>query len=495
MSEMSIPFALDPHGREVPIKEAIRFKTNYYTCPECEKFVDPRKGEKRQYFAHKQGELEEVECELSSDQDVERMVDELRTSDVEQEESQNLIRTYVGEEPGGSHRLFGVIPSIDWDQLPPGTDVDELIEQCDILSTEGIKHPPTSRSFHPSEPEVIFELDPQADRYQLSLSGPGLVSNLDGEWTTGLLQDGDLFVGDQTRARRFTSNRQVKNGEWVYIVTDSKPPDHNQAVSVHSLGEWTLLAFPARPETENLLEDYGTGLRADNYGFESDVLLPAEAHPTADKPIIATPETTVLIAVTPAEELDPVFEIVSIPKRESDTVELDQTGPGNTRFYKTTVPQQGSKRISVHQRNSSRHRLIHLHADDQDTETIPDQLVYAEIGLVYSGDETETMVSPIGEQASLTIESDVSPVSLPSAVDYIGPAGLEVEVTAYFPESHSDAPFIRRSPESLESVLPNVGHWVQQGCTEAEFAFDGMGSVALQFSQNMESATAGGEQQ
>jgi hypothetical protein len=136
-----------------------------------------------------------------------------------------------------------------------------------------------------------------------------------------------------------------------------------------------------------------------------------------------------------------------------------------------------------------------LHADDQDTETIPDQLVDAEIGLLYSDDETETMVSPIGEQASLTIESDVSPVSLPSAVDYIGPAGLEVEVTAYFPESHSDAPFIRRSPESLESVLPNVGHWVQQGCTEAEFAFDGMGSVALQFSQNMESATAGGEQQ
>jgi hypothetical protein len=254
------------------------------------------------------------------------------------------------------------------------------------------------------------------------------------------------------------------------------------------------LAFPARPETENLLEDYGTGLRADDYGFEADVLLPADAHPTADKPIIASPRATVLIAVTPAEELDPVFEIVSIPKREGDTVELDQTGPGNTRFYKTTVPQQGSKRISVHQRNSSRHRLIHLHADDQDTESIPDQLVDAEIGLLYSDGETETIVSPIGDQNCLKIESEVSPVSLPSAIEYHGPAGLEVEVTAYFPDSHSEAPFIRRSPGSLESVLPNVGHWVTQGCKEAEFTFDGLGSVALQFTQNMESATGGGDQ-
>lgn len=491
---MSIPFALDPHGREVPIKEAIRFKTNYYTCPECEKIVNPRKGEQRQYFAHKQGELDEVECELSSDQDVERMVDDLRTSDVEQEESQNLIRTYIGEQPGGSHRLFGVIPAIDRDQLTPGTDVDALIEQCEITSTDGINHPPTPRSFHPSEPEVIFELDPQANQYKLSFSGPSSVSNLNGEWTTDILQDGDLFVGDQTRARRFTSNRQVKNGEWVYIVTDSDPPAADDSVSVHSLGEWTLLAFPARPETENLLEDYGTGLRADEYGFEADVLLPAEAHPTADKPIIASPGTTVLIAVTPAEELDPVFEIVSIPKREGDTVELDQTGPGNTRFYKTSVPRQGSKRISVHQRNSSRHRLIHLHAADKGTETVPDQLEDADIGLRYSDGETETIVSPIGERNTLAIESEVSPVSLPSAVEYIGPTGLEVEVTAYFPESHSEAPFIRRSPGSLESILPNVGHWVTQGCKEAEFAFDGIGSVALQFIENMESATVGGEQ-
>lgn len=493
MSEVSIPFALGPHGSEVPIEEAIRFKTDYYKCPECQKFVNPRKGEKRQYYAHGQGELNEVECELSSDQDVERMVDGLRTSDVEQEESQNLIRTYIGEEPGGRHRLFGVIPSMERNHFSPGVEIEGTINQCNVTNTTGIKYPPTSRSFHPSEPEVIFDLDPEKDEYQLSFAGPSLVKNLTGDWTTETLQEGDIFVGDQTRARRFRSNRQVKNGEWVYIVTAAEPSATGESVSTHSLGEWTLLAFPARPETADLLDEYGTGLRTDDYGFDADVLMPAEAHPTADKPIIAEPGETVLIGVTPAEELDPVFEIVSIPKREADTDQLEPTGPGNTRFHKTKMPTRGSKRISVHQRNSSRHRLIHLHAEDRTDGIVPDGLLNGEVKLQYSGENQSARLSPLEEDSSIMIDENVSPMSLPSSLEYIGFSGIEVEVIAYFPDDHPESPLIRRSPESVEAVFPNVGHWVTQGCTEAKFAFDGIGSVSLQFKQNIEAPTTGGK--
>lgn len=484
MATVSIPFALSPHGKEVPIKEAIRFKTDYYVCPECGEFVTPRKGEIRDpYFAHKRGTMEDTDCELSSQQDVDQIVDELRTSDVEKEESQRLIRTYLGEEPGGTYKLFGVIPSIDRDNLPPNTDIDGILEECSV-DTHGVIHPPTANSFHPAEPEVIFELDPTETDYSLTFKGPSLVDKLVGQWTTDPLTDGDIFVGDQTRARRFSTDRQLKDGEWVYLITESQYSADIEAVSVHSLVEWTLLGFPARKETESLLEEFGTGLKTDEYGFEADVILPAEAHPTADKPIIAEPKTTVLISVTPAPDLDPVFEIVSVPKRDADTVELEPTGPGNPRFYKTAVPRQGSKRVSVHQRNSSRHRLIHLHADDRDTHTVPEKLQEATIALQYNHENDTKHLTPFGDNESFVIETDVQPMALSTALVYDGPAGIEVEVTAYFPEGHSEAPFMRRAPDSLSNILPNLGHWVTQGCTKARFWFDGIGSITLEFAHN-----------
>ena len=483
MAEVSIPFAIDPHGREIPIKEAIRFKTDYYVCPECGEFVNPRKGEIRDpYFAHAKGTLDETDCELSSQQDVERIVDDLRTSDVEKEESQRLIRTYIGEQPGGTHKIFGVMPSIDWDQLPPGTDIDGILQECSIES-EGIIHPPTANSFHPAEPEVVFELDPTKNDYWITFEGPSIIESLVGKWTTDPLADGDIFVGDQTRARRFTTNRQLKDGEWVYLITESQYSSDSEAVSVHTLGEWTLLAFPAREETEPLLEEYGSGLKTDEYGFEADVILPAEAHPTADKPILAPPKTTVLISVTPSDEIDPLFDIVSVPKRDADTVELEPTGPGNPRFYKTAVPRQGSKRISVHQRNSSRHRLIHLHADKQGDQTVPKQLQEATIALRYNHEGDSKRLSPF-DDASFAIAADTSPMALSTALVYEGPSGIEVEVTAYFPEGHSEAPFMRRAPDSLSNILPNLGHWVTQGCTAAEFSFDGIGTVSIEFAHN-----------
>ena len=92
MSDISIPVALDPYGNPVPIEEAIRFKSDYYCCPECGEFLEPRKGTSRAHFyAHKKGVLEDTDCSLSSQADIDRMVDDLRTSDIEQEEKERQI--------------------------------------------------------------------------------------------------------------------------------------------------------------------------------------------------------------------------------------------------------------------------------------------------------------------------------------------------------------------------------------------------------------------
>jgi len=482
MSQVSIPFGLDPHGTEVPISEAIRGKLDYYQCPKCNNPLTPRMGEQRRYFAHKRGVLEDNECPLSSQRDVDRMVDNLRTSDIEKQESARQIRTYIGEEPGGRLRLFGVIPSTEWEQFGVAADVDALLQECSI-STEGVIHPPTGRSFHPSEPEVSFELDPSATNFQVTIDGSDQLENIVGEWSADGLSDSDIFVGDQTRARRSNSKRQIKPGEWIYAVTDSTVDTVSEEMSLHTMRDWEILAFPAREDTTKLLKQYGVDLRTDKYGFEADVILPAEAHPTADKPIESPPGSTVLIGVTPAEEKDPLFEIVSIPKRDGDTVELDPTGPGNTRFYKTTVPQQGSKRISVHQRNSSRHRLIHLHAVEADAKQSLADSMYGELGLTIEHDGDSVLLSPTGETRSATIESSVTPATLPDMIDYVGPDGIGIELKAHFPPDHPESPSFTRSTTDIDSDLSNMGHWVMQGCTAIDVIFEGIGSISIVFDE------------
>ncbi len=490
MSQVSIPFGLDPHGTEVPISEAIRGKLDYYRCPKCDNPLTPRMGKQRRYFAHKRGVLENDECQLSSQQDVDRMVDNLRTSDIEKQESARQIRTYIGEEPGGRLRLFGVIPSTEWEQFGLTADVDAIVQKCSV-STEGVIHSPTGRSFHPSEPEVSFELDPSSTNFQVTIDGPNQLDNIVGNWSADGLSASDIFVGDQTRARRSNSKRQIKPGEWIYVVTDGGVGMLGEEMSLHTLRNWEILAFPARKDTIDILKQYGADLRTDKYGFEADVVLPAKAHPTADKPIEGLPGSTVLIGVTPAQEKDPMFEIVSIPKREADTVELDPTGPGNTRFYRTKVPQQGSRRISVHQRNSSRHRLIHLHAVEYENKNSLADSMYGDLGLTINHDGQSVLLSPTGDTRSVTIESSVTPATLPGMVDYVGPDGIDLELKAHFPSDHPEAPSFIRSTTDLESDLSNMGHWVMQGCTSIDVIFEGIGSVSMIFDkENSEGAIA-----
>ena len=491
MSELAIPFALDPHGVEVPIAEATRGRVNYYRCPECGNWLTPFKGSKRKHhYRHKMGVLDDDECELSAISDINRMVDDLRTSDIEKGEKERNIRVYLGEEPGGRHRLFGVIPSADWDQIPVEINVDDLIQQMSV-SSKCVVHPPTSRSFHPSEAEVTFELDPNSEEYEVIIEGADELENINGKWTAKGPEPGDIFVGDQTRARRVSSKRQIKPNEWVYAVTEGDVTTQSEEMSVHKVGDVKILSFPAREDTTDTLSELGLDLRTDEYGFDANVVLPTDAHPTADKPINAAPGESVLIGVTPAEDLDPVFEIVSIPRQENnDTVELEQTGPGNTRFYRTKVPKRGSRRISVHQRNSNRHRLVHLHAVEPEEREPLARSMYGELGLRVSIDGEEELLSPLGESQSYKFDNDDagSPAALPALVDYVGPDGLELEIEATFSPEASMSP-VHRNTTDLQSELANVGYWVSQGCTNLTIKFDGIGDVELLFPDQTPEAT------
>jgi hypothetical protein len=485
MSELSIPFGLDPEGSKTPIEEAQR-KENYYRCPECGEFLNPRIGHQRQYFAHKQGVLEDVSCSLSSDEGVEKMIEELRTSDIEEGERERSIRTYLGQRHDGGIELFGIVPSLDWDQLQGDEDIDTLLEKVEIEAT-GITPPPVPSNFHPSEAEVTLDLDPTADSYRLQITGPDELGSITGRWTTWGLQHGDLFVGDKNRARRYDSESQVSRDTWVYLV--SEDPSESEVTDVYDFADMSLVGFYASEKTEGLLDRYGEGLSTQNHGFDADVVLPPQADPTVEAPIYAPPGESALVGVTPSEEVDPIFEVVSIPKDANDTVEIDRNGPGKTRYYRVEVPDDGSKRVSIHQRNSDRHRLIHLHPSEESTATDTSAPESRQIGIEIQDGGNLEVLSPISGPSSKRMPADLNPHLLHEDLEYVGPEGLELEVVAMFAEDAPIESTITRDVSVFEDIIPEVVHWVDNDCVELEVRFDGIGSVSIDFPQRSNSET------
>lgn len=480
MSKLSIPFALGPRGNEVPIKEAQK-KLDYYRCPECNEFVTPRKGSKRQYFAHRKGLLEDTSCSLSSQREVDQMVDDLRTSDVEEGESKRSIRLYIGERYEGTLESFGVIPSLKWGDFPPTKDVNKLLTDLSI-STSGIVDPPVPSNFHPSEPEVTFVVDKNASEFYVEINGPDIFNRITGTWTAEGLSAGNLFIGDQRRARRYLTNRQVKIGEWVYLLTSATPDEPPEVMSINEFAEFDVWAFPAREEMEGLLEEYGDGLIIDEFGFDADVVLPPDAHPTSEAPVHGKPNEQALVGVTPTPELDPTFEVVAIPRHEEARINLDPTGPGQPRFYPTTIPPEGSRRVSIHQRNSNRHRLVHLHVDPE-AERWTEPSDRREIALqVHRSGDTITL-SPVGDQRTAIFDETSNPHALPTLLEYRGPEGLELEVTGEFVPSSTFAPHLTRFTTNINDLAGELVNWVHNGCHTVTVDFDGYGSVSLKFNQ------------
>lgn len=410
------------------------------------------------------------------------MIEDLRTSDIEEGERERSIRTYLGQRHDGGIELFGIVPSLDWRQFQGDEDVDALLEKVEIEAT-GVTHPPVPSNFHPSEAEVTLDLDPAADGFQLQITGPDALASVTGTWTASGIQHGDLFVGDEIRAQRYGSDRQVQKEMWVYLVTENPPQSEVSFIDVYDFADVSLVGFRASEKTEAFLDHYGGGLSTDNYGFDADIVLPAHVNPTVEAPIYAPPHESVLVGVIPAEEIDPTFEIVSIPKDANDTVTIDRTGPGNSRYYTTEIPADGSRRVSIHQRNSDRHRLIHLHPSEESTAKDTPDSESRRIGIEIQDGKERTLLSPIGGPTSKRMPADFNPHLLHTDLRYVGPAGLELEVTATFAEEAPLGPTISRNVSSLDDIISEIVHWIESGCRKAEIRFNGVGAVSVDFPQ------------
>jgi hypothetical protein len=483
MSEPTIPVALDPHGNLVPIEEAIRFKTDYYECPECNHYLSPRKGSKQiHHYAHQRGELGDDTCSLSTQEAVDKIVDDLRTSDIEKDEQAKNIRLFLRMVHDTRVELFGVIPALDWDSISGSTNIDSIIGKISIKS-EGVKKQVSPQQFHPTEPEVFLDLDADTEEFLVNVDAPQEVEDIQGAWRAEGIQPGDLFVGDQGRAQRQASNTQVRDGEWAYVVVDDVPESLPDETNVYSIAEYSVLSFPIREETQPLLNQYTEESTRDDYGFDADIVLPPHVHPTAQGPVEGKLGQQAMACITPAESIDPIFEAIPVPRKGAEPDIIDQTGPGNPRYYSEQYPSTpGSKRLSIHQRNSSRHRLVHLHATDSFTHARRENAdSNGDIGLRIAFNSQSVFLGPLSGKKSVTVPEEFDPLSLPQSASYMGPEGLEIEITASFEKDSSHGPTVRRTTADLDQKLSDIGHWLTMGCYEVSFQFGNLGSALLEY--------------
>lgn len=484
MSDAQIPVALDPDGHPVHIDDAPRHRTNYYRCPECGDFVNPRKGDVRtHHFSHAPGTLQEHRCSLGTQSDVERLMDEYRTSEAEKAEQAKNVRVFLGRSYGSIVKAFGILPPLDWSDVDDPSDLSEDIKKVTI-ETEGIKTSPKPEWFHPSEAEVRIDLDPEAGGYRVSIEAGDSLDALDGVWESSGPSEGDTFVGTPERARRVdvgsTNEPAVKPHDWVYVLQSDKPSDLPGVIEAYDVGPWVALGFEVTSDTEKYLKEYVGIEKADKSPFYADIVLPAWADPGTSSPVQGPPGSEALIAVIPPPEADPDFEVVSVPRDLEQMTHLPKTGAGEPRYVRPTFPTRGSKRILVHW--AARQRLVHLHTAEDPTNGAHDLKRGPSIGIRVDTIEGESvLLNPLTGPRRATVDASEDAPPIKTCLDFAGPEGYELDFRMEMLGQDDDSDSLERHGVTFQEALSEISYYVSEDSDGIEFSFDALGAVKVEF--------------
>ena len=475
MSEARIHYALDPQGRTVDIYSA-EHKLNYYTCIKCGSYLDPRQGGVNiWYFAHERLDPTSEECPLRTKEGLEDLLQRFRISPVEKSESKKQIRLVLSPTPyTKTVRLFGILPVLRWEDLVDPAEVNDALKSL-IFHSVGIKNPPQSRIFHPSEPEAKIELDPNADRYELTIDtqNPRYKSlYLIGNWTAEPILDKDVFTGESNRSERRSSNTRIKKGDILFIVLKEDFQEKIEGCEYLVLGTWKIIKFEVNDINQIFVNRF-IEVSADTDNFYVDIILPPYATPNSESPISGKPESNALIAVTPPQEKDPEFEIVSVPLGKENKI-LSRNGNGVPRIFCPRFPIEGSRRLSVHWGNE--HRVINLHAESGKKTFQKPWIEDVEFGLELRTDGKRKLLNPWNIEGAIPIESEKIKKNMID-LNLIGPKDFKVVIIGTFSEESEYRKLIRNTTlKETESILDS---WIKEDCNHIILDYDSLGRIEL----------------
>ena len=481
MSEARIPYALDPQGRPVYIYRA-EHKLNYYTCIECGSYLDPRQGEVNiWYFAHEKLDPASKECPLRTKEGLEDLLQRFRISPVEKSESNKQIRLVLSPNPyTKTIRLFGILPVLRWEDLTNPGEVKDVLNSL-TFQGEGIISPLQSRIFHPSEPEAKVELDPNADKYELTIDTQNprykslyLIEN----WTTEPISVKDVFFGESNRAERRSSNSRFRNGDTLFIVQKEDFQEKIEGCENLVMSPWKILKFEVNDKNRIIVNRF-IEVSADTDNFYVDIILPSYATPNSESPISGKPESKALIAVTPPQERDPEFEIVSVPLGKENKI-LPRNGNGVPRIFCPRFPIEGSRRLSVHWGNE--HRMINLHAESEKKTFQKPWIEDVELGLELRTEGKRKLLNPWSIEGAISIEL-VKIKENRIDLNLIGPEEFKIDVKGFFSEKSDYRGLICMWDTSLEKAESILNSWIKEDCNRIILDYDSLGIIELDIQQ------------
>ncbi len=468
---------LDPQGRSVHIDEALE-RPHYYRCPECEEYLQVRHGEMRiWYFAHLKAEKGSPSCSLRTEAGI---TEKYRKSPVEKKEAARQLRIGLLANPYTDElRLLAFFPTPTWDEISRPESAAGILDSIRVEGP-GLKVIPLPSSFHPREAEVLIDLDPNSNAFVISISSVPPIPSIVGTWTGPPITKGDIFVGDWHRAERVDPGTRVSEGDVVFMIPEDSEEAKIRTGKSYLLGNYRVLGTELTKETLGLVPRVLPKLDATASMFSVDVILPASADPRGLEPVEGPPRSTALIAIVPPANLDPGFEVVSVPFDAGKPMELPRAGNGIARAFRPSFPDEGSRRISIHW--GDRHKFVHLHAHGViSRQTSAPWRQERPVGVLIAMEAEPPQVLVAWEQPN-RYNVGVVANRPPPRIELVGPPGLLVELRGTLPGKHRTGRNVIEPQVRADDFIQIVQDWIEQGCSEVEVLFGPTGRILLAIS-------------
>ncbi len=483
MREPKIRFAVDPEtGSVVDAVSGLLPKKDYH-CLKCKGRLTIYQGEYQiRHFRH-YGDKEAEACPLyyGGEYENQKLLRELQTSEIEKAESIKRIRLVVEPKAyGRTLSFYGILPVIDRLELPKGADLHDVLSSL-TFAHKGVRRSLTGQVFHPSEPEARVELDPSSEEYLLKISSPVVPLQIAGSWTAEPLKNGDVFGGTRARAEQIDSPKNLAFGDIVFVLQATQPGSLPAGSELHRLGNWFVVSFEVNATTVAYLEGL-SGMKAqDVRPFHVDIVIPTYADPSSQSPIMGMPGRPVIVAISPPRNLDPEFEVVTVPLEKGGAEPIPKRGTGKPRWYRTSFPEKDPQRLSVHW--ADRHRAILLYGDAR-AEAYPTLatrlLAERTVSVEVRGDSPSKVTSWESRPVAVRVNKDSNRLQ-ESALTVSAPEGIKFDVIASFPAATRVGPTVRRDESTIEDLEKEFYAWVREGVTKLVLDFDSLGAVEISF--------------
>jgi len=477
MQDPQIRYAIDPETRNVADADAGLLPKKPYECIKCRGRLVARQGTFLiWHFAHF-GDDEAKACPLYYGGHYEDLLKDLRTSEVAAAETKKTIRLVaVPPAYGRSLRVYGVLPAIDISQVSDEAQLSSVLSSMS-LSGRGMKVLPGAILFHPRNPEVLIELDPESAEYEVAVETGPVSLSLAGRWLGEPIRDADVFAGEPERAERTRKVNGLNRGDTVFVFARAEPRHIPDFATLYRAAGWHVVSFDLDEISAGFLKLLTGNDWRNDQSFAVDIVLPPATDPRTRHPIGGSPKSSALIAVTPPPDFDPELEVV--PLGEGAISSLRKTGQGNPRWLRFSFPDGGSTRFSIHW--ADRHRDLHLYSrPDADAVAAPTAPLSNEnqLGLNHR-DEVGSRFLPASSNPDLHIPWREGTRDLDDlGIAIVGPVGLRFDVVARF-GGGIVAPVVLRSGVQFGELSAEFGAWIREGLQEATLDLGPFGSIRL----------------